>query len=193
MGGRCAPSKTTFTRVSRSIAPRVLLIDVDGLRESGEAQAPEVAEICRLHHAREVRVARDAARTRLAVEGRKNAFGAVGRTFPIVLHAGWRDPANQASCTLRRIERNWQANTASKSAIFSMRATATSIRLSSSTSATPNSSNAPWPAADEIIGCASRWAARLPASTASAWRRTADATALQRSRARFHATGSRRL
>src|SRR6516164_7340366 len=37
----------------------VLLIDVDGVREGVESQAEEVAEICRAHHAREVRVAKD--------------------------------------------------------------------------------------------------------------------------------------
>jgi glycolate oxidase len=38
----------------------VLLIDVDGLHEAVELQAEEVAEVCRSHRAREVRVARDA-------------------------------------------------------------------------------------------------------------------------------------
>src|ERR1700739_2232513 len=60
----------------------VLLIDVDGLREGAEAQAAEVAEICRAHGAREVRVARDARERDLLWKGRKNAFGAVGRLSP---------------------------------------------------------------------------------------------------------------
>ena len=38
----------------------ILLIDVDGVREEAEAHAEEVAEVCRLHRAREVRAARDA-------------------------------------------------------------------------------------------------------------------------------------
>ncbi len=57
----------------------VLLIDVDGLRETAETQAVEVAEICSRHHAREVRLARDERERALLWKGRKNAFGAVGR------------------------------------------------------------------------------------------------------------------
>jgi glycolate oxidase len=60
----------------------VLLIDVDGVREAVEAQAEEVAEVCRGHRAREVRVARDARERDLLWKGRKNAFGAVGRFSP---------------------------------------------------------------------------------------------------------------
>src|SRR5271170_1706000 len=37
----------------------ILLIEVDGLQEAAESQAEQVAEICRLHRAREVRVAKD--------------------------------------------------------------------------------------------------------------------------------------
>ena len=58
----------------------VLLIEVEGLREAVEAQADEMAEVCRSHHAREVRVARDARERDLLWKGRKNAFGAVGRS-----------------------------------------------------------------------------------------------------------------
>src|SRR5207253_7268802 len=57
----------------------VLLIEVEGLREGVEAQADEISEVCRLHHAREVRVARDARERDLLWKGRKNAFGAIGR------------------------------------------------------------------------------------------------------------------
>jgi glycolate oxidase len=57
----------------------VLLIDVDGVREGVESQAEEVAEICRAHHAREVRMAKDSRERDLLWKGRKNAFGAVGR------------------------------------------------------------------------------------------------------------------
>ncbi len=56
----------------------MLLIDVDGLREVTEAEAAEVADVCRLHGAREVRVARDAHERELLWKGRKNAFGAAG-------------------------------------------------------------------------------------------------------------------
>ena len=57
----------------------VLLHRSGRLRESVEAQAKDVAEVCTAHHAREVRVARDNAERDLLWKGRKNAFGAVGR------------------------------------------------------------------------------------------------------------------
>src|ERR1700724_2234483 len=50
----------------------VLLIDVDGVREGVESQAEEVAEICRAHHAREVRLAKDSRERGLLWKGRKN-------------------------------------------------------------------------------------------------------------------------
>ena len=60
----------------------VLLLEVDGLAETVQSHAEEVADICRAHHAREVRVARDAKERDLLWKGRKNAFGAVGRLSP---------------------------------------------------------------------------------------------------------------
>ena len=60
----------------------VLLIEVDGLREAIEAQGAEIIEVCNLHHAREVRVAKDERERQLLWAGRKNAFGAVGRLSP---------------------------------------------------------------------------------------------------------------
>ncbi len=60
----------------------VLLLEVEGLREAAEAQATEVAEVCHLHKAREVRVAKDEGERDLLWKGRKNAFGALGRLAP---------------------------------------------------------------------------------------------------------------
>jgi glycolate oxidase len=82
----------------------VLLIDVDGLREGAEAQAAEVAEICRAHHAREVRVARDARERDLLWKGRKNAFGAVGRISPSYYTQDGVIPRTKLPVTLRRID-----------------------------------------------------------------------------------------
>src|ERR1700674_1222852 len=53
----------------------VLLLEVEGVREAAEAQAAEVAEVCTLHHAREVRHANDARERALLWKGRKDAFG----------------------------------------------------------------------------------------------------------------------
>ncbi|MFQ5779118.1 MAG: FAD-linked oxidase C-terminal domain-containing protein [Terriglobia bacterium] len=63
-------------------AAAVLLIEVEGLREAVEVQAEQVEEVCRAHHAREVRRARSEAEREKLWAGRKNAFGAMGRLAP---------------------------------------------------------------------------------------------------------------
>jgi glycolate dehydrogenase FAD-linked subunit len=81
----------------------VLLIDVDGLREAVEGHAEAVADVCRVHHAREVRVARDAAECDLLWKGRKNAFGAVGRLSPTYYVQDGVIPRTKLPVTIRRI------------------------------------------------------------------------------------------
>jgi glycolate oxidase len=81
----------------------VLLIDVDGVREAAEAQAEDVADVCRRHHAREVRVARDARERDLLWKGRKNAFGAVGRLSTTYYVQDGVIPRTKLPQTLRRI------------------------------------------------------------------------------------------
>jgi glycolate oxidase len=81
----------------------VLLLEVDGLREAAEQHAEDVAEVCRTHHAREVRVARDAQERDLLWKGRKNAFGAVGRLSPTYYVQDGVIPRTKLPATLRRI------------------------------------------------------------------------------------------
>lgn len=81
----------------------ILLIDVDGLREAAEYEAAEVADVCRLHRAREVRVARDARERDLLWKGRKNAFGAVGRLSPTYYTQDGVIPRTKLPVTLRRV------------------------------------------------------------------------------------------
>jgi glycolate oxidase len=81
----------------------ILLIEVDGLREAAEYEGAEVAEVCRLHRAREVRVARDARERDLLWKGRKNAFGAVGRLSPTYYTQDGVIPRTKLPATLRRI------------------------------------------------------------------------------------------
>jgi glycolate oxidase len=81
----------------------VLLLEVDGLREAVERHAEDVAEVCRLHHAREVRVARDERERDLLWKGRKNAFGAVGRLSPTYYVQDGVIPRTKLPGTLRRI------------------------------------------------------------------------------------------
>jgi glycolate oxidase len=82
----------------------VLLIEVEGLTESVEAQAAAITEVCRLHHAREVRMARDNRERDLLWKGRKNAFGALGRLSPMYYVQDGVIPRTRLPETLRRIE-----------------------------------------------------------------------------------------
>ena len=81
----------------------VLLLEVDGLREAVAQHAEDVADVCRLHHAREVRVARDERERDLLWKGRKNAFGAVGRLSPTYYVQDGVIPRTKLPATLRRI------------------------------------------------------------------------------------------
>jgi glycolate oxidase len=60
----------------------VLLIEVEGARESVEDQADQIEALCKENHAREVRRAKSAEERDLLWRGRKNAFGALGRISP---------------------------------------------------------------------------------------------------------------
>lgn len=82
----------------------VLLIEVEGVRESVEAQAAEIIEVCGHHHAREVRRARDARERALLWKGRKEAFGAVGRVSPSYYVLDGVIPRTKLTPTLLRIE-----------------------------------------------------------------------------------------
>jgi glycolate oxidase len=63
-------------------AAAVLLIELEGLKETVEEQVEQVREACLSCGAREFRVARSAQERDLLWLGRKNAFGAVGRVSP---------------------------------------------------------------------------------------------------------------
>lgn len=82
----------------------VLLIEVEGLRESTEVQTAEIIEVCRGHNAREVRRARDARERALLWKGRKEAFGAVGRVSASYYVLDGVIPRTKLTPTLLRIE-----------------------------------------------------------------------------------------
>ena len=73
------------------------------LREAVAQHAEEIADVCRVHHAREVRVARDARERDLLWKGRKNAFGAVGRLSPTYYVQDGVIPRTKLPATLRLI------------------------------------------------------------------------------------------
>ncbi len=60
----------------------VLLVDLDGVTDGLEDDVHAVATLCREHGARHVRIAGDAAERTLLWQGRKKAFGAMGRAAP---------------------------------------------------------------------------------------------------------------
>ncbi|HEV2289799.1 MAG TPA: FAD-linked oxidase C-terminal domain-containing protein [Candidatus Acidoferrales bacterium] len=88
----------------------VLLIEVDGLREAAEEHSAQIAEVCKLHGAREVRVARDEKERDLLWKGRKNAFGAVGRLSPTYYVQDGVIPRTKLPETLREIGRIGKEN-----------------------------------------------------------------------------------
>ena len=82
----------------------VLLLELEGLAEVVASQAAAVEEVCRLHRAREVRVARDATERELLWKGRKNAFGAMGRLAPSNYTLDGVIPRSKIPQALRRIQ-----------------------------------------------------------------------------------------
>jgi glycolate oxidase len=63
-------------------AGAVLLIELDGIADGMEADAARIAEVCKQHGCRTIRVAKDEAERALLWKGRKQAFGAIGRLSP---------------------------------------------------------------------------------------------------------------
>ncbi|HKD91740.1 MAG TPA: FAD-linked oxidase C-terminal domain-containing protein [Terriglobales bacterium] len=63
-------------------AAAVLLIELEGMRETVEEQAMAVQAVCARQNAREVRVAKNDAERQRLWYGRKNAFAAIGRISP---------------------------------------------------------------------------------------------------------------
>jgi len=80
------------------------------MREAAEEHAAQITEVCKLHGAREVRVARDAKERDLLWKGRKNAFGAVGRLSPTYYVQDGVIPRTKLPQTLREIDRIGKEN-----------------------------------------------------------------------------------
>ncbi|HTT63448.1 MAG TPA: FAD-linked oxidase C-terminal domain-containing protein [Bryobacteraceae bacterium] len=84
-------------------AAAVLLIELEGMRETVEEQVEQIREVCGACRAREVRVAKTAEERDLLWKGRKNAFGAVGRVSPFYYVQDGVVPRTQIAPTLRVI------------------------------------------------------------------------------------------
>jgi len=85
-------------------AAAVLLIEVEGLKETVDEQIEKIQEICKECHAREVRLARSNAERDLLWKGRKNAFGAIGRVSPTFLVQDGMVPRTKIAETIRFIQ-----------------------------------------------------------------------------------------
>ena len=84
-------------------ANAVLLIEIEGLKETVEEQAEQIQQVCLETKAREVRVARSDEERDLLWKGRKNAFGAVGRVSPTYYVQDGVVPRTRIADTLRFI------------------------------------------------------------------------------------------
>ena len=82
----------------------ILLLEVEGLRESVAEQVSAIEEVCHLHHAREVRIAKDERERELLWKGRKNAFGAMGRLAPANYVLDGVIPRSKLPSALRKIQ-----------------------------------------------------------------------------------------
>ncbi len=81
----------------------VLIIEVDGLKDDLEQQAKAIADLCRAHGAREVRVAKDDAERAALWAGRRGAFGAVARITPSYLVCDGTVPRTALPKVLRKV------------------------------------------------------------------------------------------
>jgi glycolate oxidase len=86
-------------------AAAVLLIELEGLKESVEEQVEQIEDACRCCRAREVRIAKSAVERDLLWKGRKNAFGAVGRVSPSYYVQDGVVPRTKVAPTLRAIHK----------------------------------------------------------------------------------------
>jgi glycolate oxidase len=85
-------------------AQGVVLIEVDGLREEVEEQAPAVVEVCNENGALDVRLAKDDAERARLWAGRKGAFAAIGRLTPDYYTVDGVVPRTKLPATLARVE-----------------------------------------------------------------------------------------
>jgi FAD/FMN-containing dehydrogenase len=81
----------------------VLIIEVDGLKDDLERQAQEIADLCRKHGAREVRLAKTDAERAALWAGRRGAFGAVARITPSYLVCDGTVPRTALPAVLKKV------------------------------------------------------------------------------------------
>jgi len=85
-------------------AEAVLLIELEGLNEVVEEQMVQVQKVCLKNKAREVRVARTPQERELLWQGRKGAFGAIGKYRKACYVQDGVVPRTQLPATMRKIQ-----------------------------------------------------------------------------------------
>ena len=81
----------------------VLLVDLDGVEDGLDDDVADVDAVCREHGARHVRIAADAVERTLLWQGRKKAFGAMGRVAPHLVLQDAVVPRTQLPAVLQQI------------------------------------------------------------------------------------------
>ncbi len=81
----------------------VLLVDLDGVADGLDEDVAQVEALCRAHGARHVRIAVEAAERTLLWQGRKKAFGAMGRAAPHLVLQDAVVPRTQLPVVLQQI------------------------------------------------------------------------------------------
>ncbi len=82
----------------------VLLIEIDGIKESLDAQMERINAVCYENHARDIRVAKSAKERNLLWAGRKGAFAAMGRISPDFYTMDGCVPRDRITDVLAKIE-----------------------------------------------------------------------------------------
>ena len=149
-------------------AGAALLIDVDGPAAEARYTAGLAESIVRSCGALLVRAPRDEGERTTMWAGRKSAFAAVGRISPELLRAGRRHPALRRSPRCSRRSRRSPRTRGCGSPTSFTPATATCIRWSCTTGASPARRSAPSRWAPRSCGSACATAGRSPANTGSA-------------------------
>ena len=153
-------------------AAAVLLIELEGLRETVEEQVEQIREACLVCGAREFRVARTAEERELLWKGRKNAFGAVGRVSPTYYVQDGVVPRTQIAPTLHFIGEVAAQYGLTISNIFHAGDGNMHPIILFDARKPGDLEKARRGGRGDPDAIASRWAGPSPASTAWAWKRT---------------------
>ena len=151
-------------------AAAVLLVETDGTPEEVAADMAEITRVLAAAGATGIRVSKDERERLLLWSGRKAAFPAVGRITPDYYCIDGTIPRRALAHVLRQIEALSQQYKLRCANVFHAGDGNLHPLILYDANVAERSASAPKPSAPRSWSCASRWAARSPASTASASR-----------------------